>query len=82
MSLGDPNSAFTLRFRFIWLTSVLQDERTPLHWAASGGHLDITEYLIQQKAQVDASDDASILAIFFLLYVRQPNRLDRLRVGF
>jgi ankyrin repeat protein len=31
-----------------------------LHWAASGGHLDITEYLIQQKAKVDTTDDVSV----------------------
>lgn len=54
-------------FVWFWLTPVLQDERTPLHWAASGGHLDITEYLILQKAQVDASDDASITVVLFML---------------
>lgn len=42
-----------------------QDERTPLHWAASGGHLDITEYLIRQKADVDATDD---VRCFYLLF--------------
>jgi hypothetical protein len=56
-----------LRIRLVWLTLVLQDERTPLHWAASGGHLDITEYLILQKAQVDAPDDVSINVFYFIL---------------
>ncbi|KAJ3994917.1 ankyrin repeat-containing domain protein [Lentinula boryana] len=32
------------------------DERTPLHWAASSGDLDIARYLIDQKAEVDKVD--------------------------
>ncbi|KAH0585571.1 hypothetical protein H2248_008801 [Termitomyces sp. 'cryptogamus'] len=33
-----------------------QDERTPLHWAASSGAIDIVRFLIDQKAEVDKPD--------------------------
>ncbi|KAF9048849.1 ankyrin repeat-containing domain protein [Panaeolus papilionaceus] len=32
------------------------DERTPLHWAASSGSIDIARFLIDQKAEVDKAD--------------------------
>ncbi|KAF7977136.1 hypothetical protein HWV62_4537 [Athelia sp. TMB] len=32
------------------------DGRTPLHWAASSGSIDIVRYLIDQKAEVDKAD--------------------------
>ncbi|KAG5337461.1 hypothetical protein C0989_009610 [Termitomyces sp. Mn162] len=32
------------------------DERTPLHWAASSGAIDIVRFLIDQKAEVDKPD--------------------------
>ncbi|KAF9449748.1 ankyrin, partial [Macrolepiota fuliginosa MF-IS2] len=32
------------------------DERTPLHWAASSGSLDIARFLIDQKVEVDRPD--------------------------
>ena len=34
----------------------LQDGRTALHWAAFSGALDITQYLLEQKAEVDRID--------------------------
>ncbi|KAH6583759.1 hypothetical protein BASA60_001280 [Batrachochytrium salamandrivorans] len=34
------------------------DKRTALHWAASGKHLDIVEYLIEKGADVNAKDEA------------------------
>jgi hypothetical protein len=34
----------------------LQDERTPLHWAASSGSLDIVQFLIDHGAEVDKAD--------------------------
>ncbi|TRM64757.1 ankyrin repeat-containing domain protein [Schizophyllum amplum] len=33
-----------------------QDGRTPLHWAASSGAIDIVRYLIDNKAEVDKQD--------------------------
>lgn len=36
-----------------------EDDRIPLHWAASGGHLNITEYLLLNGSKVDAVDDVS-----------------------
>ena len=37
---------------------MLKDDRTPLHWAASSGSIDIARYLIDQKAQVDKPDSS------------------------
>jgi len=34
------------------------DTRTPLHWAASSGSIDITRFLIDQKAEVDKPDNS------------------------
>ena len=39
------------------------DERTPLHWAASSGSLDITRYLIDQKADIDKPDGSGWTAL-------------------
>ena len=30
---------------------------TPLHWAASNGSLSVVEYLVNQKANINAKDD-------------------------
>ncbi|KAI7856371.1 prosome, macropain 26S subunit, non-ATPase, 10, isoform CRA_c [Circinella umbellata] len=35
-----------------------EDDRTPLHWACSGGHGDIVDYLISKGALVNAIDDS------------------------
>ncbi|TEB27097.1 ankyrin [Coprinellus micaceus] len=40
------------------VNSVDVDERTPLHWAASSGALDIARFLIDRKAEVDRSDNS------------------------
>ncbi|KAK0444045.1 ankyrin repeat-containing domain protein [Armillaria borealis] len=34
------------------------DDRTPLHWAASSGSLEITRYLIDNKADIDLPDNS------------------------
>ncbi|KAG5643283.1 hypothetical protein DXG03_001250 [Asterophora parasitica] len=39
------------------VNSVDLDERTPLHWAASSGAIDIARFLIDQKAEVDRPDN-------------------------
>ena len=31
--------------------------RTPLHYAAYNGHLSVVEYLVNQKADIDARDN-------------------------
>jgi 26S proteasome non-ATPase regulatory subunit 10 len=33
-----------------------KDERTPLHWAASSGSIEIVQFLIDQGAEVDKTD--------------------------
>ncbi|PPQ63235.1 hypothetical protein CVT24_005695 [Panaeolus cyanescens] len=38
------------------VNAVDADERTPLHWAASSGSIDIVRFLIDQKAEVDKVD--------------------------
>ncbi|KAI9434232.1 ankyrin repeat-containing domain protein [Lactarius indigo] len=44
-------------FNFFWEPLRTQDSRTPLHWAASGGHLDVIAYLLANGAGVDKTDD-------------------------
>ncbi|KDQ59132.1 hypothetical protein JAAARDRAFT_33865, partial [Jaapia argillacea MUCL 33604] len=34
------------------------DQRTPLHWAASSGSVEITQYLLNQNAEVDKPDNS------------------------
>ncbi len=41
----------------------VQDSRTPLHWAASGGHLDVVTYLLTNRAEVDKTDDSGWTAL-------------------
>ena len=41
----------------------MQDNRTPLHWAASGGHLDAITYLLANGAEVDKADDSGWTAL-------------------
>ena len=38
---------------------LLQSERTPLHFAAEGGHDEICKVLLEKGAQVDAQDNVS-----------------------
>lgn len=40
------------------VNSVDVDQRTPLHWAASSGSVDIARYLIDQKADVNLIDSS------------------------
>ena len=37
----------------------------PLHWAASGGHVEIIEFLLKQGVPVDARDEVTISASFY-----------------
>jgi hypothetical protein len=41
-----------------FLTSVRQDTRTPLHWAASVGALDVARFLLDHGANADLADGA------------------------
>ena len=43
-----------------------QSGRCPLHWASSGGRLDIVEYLLQLKVDVDARDEVGSCLIWYL----------------
>ncbi|KAE9401288.1 ankyrin [Gymnopus androsaceus JB14] len=42
---------------------MFQDERTPVHWAASSGSLEIVRYLIDHKAEVDKVDGSGWSAL-------------------
>ncbi|KAJ4467677.1 ankyrin repeat-containing domain protein [Lentinula edodes] len=56
------------------------DERTPLHWAASSGDLDIARYLIDQKAEVDKVDGSGWSALHIAVsagnYAASKSRLN------
>ena len=39
---------------------VFQSSRIALHWAASGGHVDIVKYLLEQGARVDERDEVRV----------------------
>jgi hypothetical protein len=43
------------QLRFV-LTCLLQERRTPLHRACSGGHVEVVTELLAAGAQVDAQD--------------------------
>ncbi|KAI9454762.1 ankyrin repeat-containing domain protein [Lactarius psammicola] len=45
------------------VNTVDADSRTPLHWAASGGHLDVITYLLANGAEVDKIDDSGWTAL-------------------
>jgi ankyrin repeat protein len=40
-----------------------QDSRTPLQWAAAGGHIDVVTYLLENGAEVDKVDDGGWTAL-------------------
>ena len=46
-----------------------QSGRCPLHWAASGGHFVIAEYLIDLSVQVDKEDEVSGMGSELLLVI-------------
>ena len=37
----------------------------PLHWAASGGHVDVVKYLLEQGAEVDVRDEVRVNVYIF-----------------
>lgn len=45
------------------VNSLDADERTPLHWAASSGSVDITRFLVDQKAEIDRHDNSGWTAL-------------------
>jgi len=43
---------------------------TPLHWAAIYGHLSVVEYLVNQKADINAKDyNVEFLYLMRLLFI-------------
>lgn len=47
-------------YTFVFLTSLLQDELTPLHCAARNGHVRIIEILLDQGAPIQAKTKVGI----------------------
>lgn len=47
----------------LWQLCRTQDSRTPLHWAASSGHLDVVTYLLENGAEVDKVDNGGWTAL-------------------
>jgi ankyrin repeat protein len=45
------------------INAVDQDQRTLLHWACSGRHVELAEYLIEQKIDVDMQDESGWTAL-------------------
>jgi len=42
---------------------------TPLHYASANGHLSVVEYLVNQKADINAkNDDVEFLYLIILLF--------------
>jgi len=45
-------------------------DMTPLHYAAEHGHLSVVEYLVNQKANINAkNDDVEFLYLIGLLFI-------------
>ena len=53
-----------LTLTFLYNLLFVQNERMPLHWAASGGHTDIVKFLLDLGVPVDNKDDVSFLYFF------------------
>ena len=49
---------------------LLQDGYTPLHYACWRGHLEIVEFLINNEADISATDNVSdyVVAMFIIIY--------------
>ena len=50
---GLPNTMLCLTF--LWFQSM----RMPIHWAASGGHTEMVEYLLNFNVPVDVRDEVN-----------------------
>ena len=46
------------------LTTYFPLQKTPLHYAAAGGHYDIVDILVTNKAQVDSKDKEEVRCLF------------------
>jgi len=56
--------------RYLYFSEIFN--QTPLHFAAQGGHLSVVEYLVDQKADINARDHHTetvflILLLFIML---------------
>lgn len=60
----------------------MQDSRTPLHWAASAGHVDVVTYLLENGADVDKVDDSGWSALHVAGWCDWPLWLSRKISGF
>ena len=41
----------------------MQNQQTPLHKAAKGGHMNVVELLVREGAQVDSVDEVSSIRV-------------------
>ena len=49
------------------LSPKLSCQVTPLHMAAQGGHLNVVEYLVGSKAEMDVKENAGVsIQIYFI----------------
>jgi 26S proteasome non-ATPase regulatory subunit 10 len=60
------------------VNAVDADTRTPLHWAASAGHLDIVTYLLENGAEVDKTDDGGWTALHIAVSAGQEEVVNEL----
>ncbi len=58
--LIDPTEASAVCFIRCALSCHAQDGRTPLHWAAEGGHQDVAALLLDRGAMADAVDKGAV----------------------
>lgn len=60
------------------VNAVDADSRTPLHWAASAGHIDIITYLLENGAEVDKTDDGGWTALHIAVSAGQEEVVNEL----
>lgn len=68
-SLASPSS---------WPCSTQQDGRTPLHWAATGNNLGVTQLLLSNSADVEARDAMGSTALLLAAAAGQAENVTEL----
>ncbi|KAL9714492.1 putative ankyrin-repeat protein [Leucoagaricus gongylophorus] len=87
MSLSIHSAAQTNQFSLLrtlitespgLVNSLDADERTPLHWAASAGSINIVRYLLGQKAEVDRPDNSGWTALHIAVSAGHQSTVEEL----